>query len=286
MKRHLFRASPLLLLLLTGFALPWPAAGQQQPIWVAPQELYRFRISNSDLGYSLSALYPESIRDGHYYETVIGSIYRPPAGYTPDPSSGLVPLHRWTVVESGWRVYTHHSTYYGTHSSNYTYNGILGYVFRPTTTSHTFASGRVASLQQMSMWYSQRYGVFNGRGAPGYGAFEYAPHSSFVYQGVIAAMPPAVAGTRPDFCQPPAASYCFIPDTGFSVKFNPPPPPPPDNDGDGFNSSQDCNDSDASIYPGAPIYCESGLDRNCNWTDDWDECYYQEPCYDYPYCTY
>ena len=278
--RHLLRTIPLLVLLLSGLAAPRPAVGQQQPIWVAPQELYRFRISNRDLGYSLSALYPESIRDGFYYETTLGSIYRPPAGYTPDPASGLVPLYRWTVVENGWRVYTHHSTYYGTHSSNYTYNGILGYVFPPGTTSHTFDTGGPVSLTQFSMWYSQKYGVFNGIGAYGYSSYvEPAPHSSFAYQGVIAAMPPPVFGTNPNHYFPPYGQYPYV------VKFNPPPPPPPDNDGDGSNSAQDCNDSDASIYPGAPTYCEFGLDRNCNGWDDGDECYSQQPCYGYPYCN-
>jgi hypothetical protein len=283
MKRHLLRALPLLVLLLSGFALPRPAVGQQQPVWVFPQELYRFLISPNDLGYSLSALYQESIRDGFYYDGIVGSIYRPPAGYTPDPASGLVPLHRWIIVEDGWRVYTHHTTYPLTPPRNYTYGGILGYVFPPTTTSHTFESGVTASLTQMSMWYSQDYGVFNGRGAPGYGSYELPPHRSFVYQGVIAAMPAPVGGTRPDLCTDFGPFYYCPPFDGSSaVRFNPPPPPPPDNDGDGFNSSQDCNDSDASIYPGAPIYCESGLDRNCNGTDDWNECY-QEPCSDW-YC--
>jgi hypothetical protein len=286
MKGHLLRALPLLVLLLSGLAVPRPAIGQQQPVPVAPQELYRFRISNTDLGYSLSALYAESIRDGLYYEMVVGSIYRPPTGYTPDPASGLVPLHRWTVVENGWRVYTYHSIYYAAHPSNYTYNGILGYVFPPATPSpHTYPSGASDTLGLMSQWYSQRYGVFNGRGAPGYLVFDYPPHSSFVYQGSIAAMGRAVAGTRPDFCSGSNSVYCppypFY--TGFNVTFYPP-PTPPDNDGDGFNSAQDCNDSDVSIYPGAPMYCESGMDRNCNWTDDWDECY-QQPCYDYPYCA-
>jgi hypothetical protein len=116
--------------LFSGLAVPRPAVGQQ-PVQVAPQELYRFRISNTNLGYSLSALYQESIRDGLTYDGVVGGIYRPPAGYTPDPASGLVPLHRWTVVENGWRVYTHHSIYYTTQPSNYTYNGILGYVLPP-----------------------------------------------------------------------------------------------------------------------------------------------------------
>jgi hypothetical protein len=92
------------------------------------------------------------------------------------------------------------------------------------------------------MWYSQSYGIFNGRGAPGFGSFESPPHSSFAYQGVIAAMPPAVTGTRPDWCQPPVSSFCFLFETGFDVKFNPPPPPPPPPTCDP-NEEQFCTDS-------------------------------------------
>ena len=286
MKRRLPLVLPLLVLLLSGLAAPRPTVGQAQPILVEPQELYRFRISNSDLGYSLSALYAESIRDGFYYEATIGSIYRAPAGYTPDPASGLVPLHRWIVVEDGWRVYTYHSIYYTAHGSNYTYSGILGYVFPPTQTSHNFEGGPVGvPLTQMSMWYSQKYGVFNGRGAPGFGFSEFPPHSSFAYHGVIAAMPPAIFKTK-DCPQGPTPCMVF-PSIfgGLGVGFYPP-PIPPDNDGDGFNSSEDCNDSDSWTYPGAPIYCEPGFDRNCSGTDDWDECYPQDPCGGYPYCTY
>lgn len=41
-----------------------------------------------------------------------------------------------------------------------------------------------------------------------------------------------------------------------------------DRDNDGFNSKTDCNDRDASIYPGAEEICGDGIDQNCDGTVD------------------
>ena len=40
-----------------------------------------------------------------------------------------------------------------------------------------------------------------------------------------------------------------------------------DADGDGYDTSTDCDDNDASIFPGAPEVCD-GMDNDCNGTPD------------------
>jgi hypothetical protein len=55
------------------------------------------------------------------------------------------------------------------------------------------------------------------------------------------------------------------------------PEPCPDLDGDGVADAQcgglDCNDSDASVYPGAPEICRDGIDQNCSGSDASCDCF-------------
>lgn len=53
--------------------------------------------------------------------------------------------------------------------------------------------------------------------------------------------------------------------TGYSTC----PPPEPDEDGDGWCMYEECNDSDATVYPGAPELCD-GLDNDCDGVVDED----------------
>jgi hypothetical protein len=220
----------LTLFVIFGVAASPPAVGQAGPVVVQPTRVYRFEVSYWDGGHLLTGVYHEGPDNGYTFEPVailipgggyVG-IYVPPAGYTPDPSSGLVPLHRWTVIQDGWRTHYYYSTYYTQQPPDRYYDGIAGWVFPPGTTQ----SQAGLPLHQLSIFYSQDLGFWDGYGGIGYGYVEPPPDRDgkrpYVYQGVIAALPPAVRD--PQF--PP------VPDIGqvhtvWDVIFYPPPPPPP-----------------------------------------------------------
>ena len=218
----------LTLLTVFGVLLAPHARAQTGPVLVQPTSFYRFQISSSDGGYLLTHFFLEGSANGHQLvpftqPTADGlGIYRPPDGYTPDPSSGLVRLHRWRVVQSGWRVYYYYSIYFAPHGGDYHYEGVAGWVFPPGTQSALFPTLPFSlQLHPLSIWYSQDLGFWYGYGAfPGFP--ELPPNipgkRNYVWQGVIAALPPACI----EPFQPEPDLGCL-----YVVQFNPPAPPPP-----------------------------------------------------------
>jgi hypothetical protein len=56
-----------------------------------------------------------------------------------------------------------------------------------------------------------------------------------------------------------------------------------DNDQDGVNSSEDCDDNNAAVYPGAPESCDDAIDNDCDPTTDCqgfcvDSVQYEDSC--------
>src|SRR3954451_11928489 len=223
----------LTLVAIFGVAAPPQVGGQSSPVIVQPTRVYRFEVSYWDGGHLLTGIYSEGPANNYTFEPASISVqgfgylgmYVPPPGYTPDPSSGLIPLHRWTVIQDGWRTYYYYSVYYSNPGSDYHYNGIAGWVFPPQTTQSRFG----LPLTQLSVFYSQDLGFWNGYGGIGFGYVEQPPNRpgkrSYVYQGVIAALPPAVLdpqSTVPSVFHSSPWDVIFYPPLA-----SPPPPPPP-----------------------------------------------------------
>jgi hypothetical protein len=220
----------LALFTIFGVAAAPRASGQQNPVFVVPTPFYRFQVSYWDGGHLLTGYFGEGTANNYTYDPInyptsdgLG-IYVPPSGYTPDPASGLVPLHRWAVIQNGWRTYFYYSTYYASYGGDYHYNGIAGYVFAPgrTSTINPF-SGQSLPLHQLSVWYSQDLGFWNGYGSYGYSSYvEPPPNRSgkqpYYDQGIIAALPPGCPQPNP-----PGSIGCGP----YTIRFDPPPPPPP-----------------------------------------------------------
>ena len=224
----------LTLFTVFGLATSPSAFAQGGPVPVTPTRLYRFQVSYSDGGHLLTGIYQNGVSYGYTYDPIFPGvgIYVPPAGYTPKPSVGLVPLHQWTVIQNGWRTYYYYSPFFSTSlGSDYHYNGIVGYVFPAGTTQHHFdgidGNGQAnftVPLTQLSIWYSQDLGYWNGAGVSGYDAFTESPPNRagklpYIFQGIDCALPIAQFDSQ----NPPNP---LVINHAWDVIFFPPPPPP------------------------------------------------------------
>lgn len=202
MKRHFLRFF-CCALFLVWIAMPGVAVGQQS-IPVQPHEWLRFRISGTNNGYLYTPWYHQGSNQGFAFLGSIGGggfgpagLYpNPGPGFTPDPNAGLIPLHQWSVFQSG-RVYIFYSVYYGNYGGSYRYDGIAGYVY-PSNTEVTplgFATKKVSS------WFSQTRGLWYGIGEPGVDSgFELPPNNTYVYQGIVFRLVFPFMTTRPNGC--------------------------------------------------------------------------------------
>lgn len=208
----------------------------QTTTFVSPVPFYRFRVSNTNLGFLYTASFQEGVNAGFTphgangsSSGVIGFIVVPPTqDSTPVAGQGLQALHRWRVIESG-RAYWYLSPFFSTHGSNYTYEGIAGYTFNLNDTTHF---GLV-----LTAFYSQKYGYFfslDGERLPD-ASFDFGPFG------------PVPSGCEFIYTNPAnGLSYCSsyrnhgsickllqnnFGSFAFTTPAPPPPPPPPPDDG-------------------------------------------------------
>jgi len=258
----------LTLFTICGVAVAPRASGQT--VSVEPTAIYRFTVSIWDGGALLTPFFEEGTANGYSFDHEILSttgfgplgMYVPPPGYQPDPAAGLVPLHRWTVIQDGWRTHYYYSTYYTEQPSDRYYNGIAGWVYPPgqTTTNNGLP------LRSLSVFYSSDYGFWNGYSDyPNSYNVEFPPpidpqKGGYQYQGLIAALPRATVD--PHF--PPLINP-FPPPTAWAVQFHAPGTPPGgggEGGGGGGGNSNSCNPSSGTV---------NACQHNGGWWD-YDTC--------------
>lgn len=244
----------LFLLPLAYLAVPVGVQGQTAAY--PPYALYRFFMNGTN-GFTYTPWYSIGANAGYTYQLAIGDrigqrggVYpNPNNGYTPDPSTGLMPLYQWTVYQ-GARSYTYLSPYYTSHGSGYYFNGVAGYVYPNNVVVDPFGF----PTRKMAQWYSQTRGFWYGINAPGDpNDVELPPESGYAYQGIVCALPGPSVGTAPGECPSGPGLDPRCPGNRAAL-YNAPAPPPPSCDA---NEEQYCYDSGGS-WDSASCTCTYG----------------------------
>jgi hypothetical protein len=146
-------------------------------LYAAPRKLYRVPVGGSNNGYYLT-----NNPNGGVY---VGGIYLTPAtGYTPDPASGAKMLHYWRVNQ-GNRIYYYYNSEFYNLGGDYTYLGVIGYVFGQPSS---------ANPPSISTWYSTTKGYWYGWGTTLFGGqagfqWEAPPSGGYTFQGTVISAP-------------------------------------------------------------------------------------------------
>jgi hypothetical protein len=224
MRKHSLRLlCCLLLTALASLAAPGEVKAQQQQSH-PPYELYRFHMGSTN-GFFYTPWYSQGANAGYSFQgtlavpgmLTVGIYPNPGNGYAPAPSTGLTPLYQYWVVQ-GFRSYTYLTIWPGGGGSGYTFSGVHGFVYPPSTTVDMFGNPTV----KVSAWYSQQYGYWYGLNEPGDQNVEFPPNTTYAWHGVAFRVPfPPTLATAPGRCQAP-----FFCTGNFAVPYDPPPPPP------------------------------------------------------------
>lgn len=219
--------------LLVGLTPRPVVKAQSGQVSATPTTLYRFRVSNTNLGYMLHPFVSAGQNLGYTNEGSVfislssntqkaGIVLPQGTGYTPAAGNPLIPIYQWRVVQSG-RTYYYYAgaSFHG--GSGYYFEGQLGWVlppnFQPTT-----INGQPVSGVPINYYYSQRYGYWytNQRPDVPQAANICFPDScnaattTYRFQGVGFMLP---TWDEQPFCILPG---CIPP----SFTFDPPPPAP------------------------------------------------------------
>jgi hypothetical protein len=171
-RRSTRRFTTFLLLALAGLLsvpLP-PAAVEAQSNQISAQAviLYRFRVSNNNLGYMLHPFVTAGQNLGYTNEGQLWPPFGPDSGglvlpqgpgVTPAAGNPLIPIYQWRVVQ-GSRTYYYYSGPSHTGGSGYYFEGQLGWVLPPSFQSGTLVNGRSVFAAPVHYYYSQRYGYW------------------------------------------------------------------------------------------------------------------------------